>query len=201
MGNPATAPSATASSLRKKAVRVVNAHGPLADIAGVTVGGGYACARRGDGTAWCWGFALYGQLGNGTLGGGGHRQNKAVQVLRAAGGSLTGVKSIDAGSNHVCVRRSDATESCWGADLYGELGDGTVGDGNNIRRKAVQVLLGTGHLTNVVSIANGDQFSCAAKTDHAAWCWGNNATASLGIGMFDSDAHTKPERVQFLVEM
>ena len=155
----------------------------------------------GDGTAWCWGFALYGELGNGTLGGGGHRQNKAVQVLRAAGGSLTGVKSIDAGSNHVCVRRSDATEWCWGAAESGEVGDGTTGDGSNIRRKAVQVLLGTGHLTNVVSIASGDHFSCAARKDHTARCWGTNVTASLGIGTFDSDLHATPERVQFLPEM
>ena len=65
----------------------------------------------------------------------------------------------------------------------------------------MQALLGTGHLTTSCRSASGDHFSCAARKDHTAWCWGTNMTASLGIGTFDSDLHAKPERVQFLPEM
>ena len=36
------------------------------DWAEVTAGGGFACARKTDGSVWCWGANASGQLGNGT---------------------------------------------------------------------------------------------------------------------------------------
>jgi alpha-tubulin suppressor-like RCC1 family protein len=36
------------------------------DVAEVAVGLDYTCARKTDGTLWCWGYNSYGQLGDGT---------------------------------------------------------------------------------------------------------------------------------------
>jgi Regulator of chromosome condensation (RCC1) repeat len=56
------------------------------------------------------------------------------------------------------ARMSDGTVMQWGA----------TGAANNVTPIAVP------SLTNVVSIAGGQSFACAAKTDGTVWCWGYN---------------------------
>jgi alpha-tubulin suppressor-like RCC1 family protein len=41
------------------------------EVAEISVGWTHTCARKTDGTLWCWGLATSGQVGNGTLGDGG----------------------------------------------------------------------------------------------------------------------------------
>jgi alpha-tubulin suppressor-like RCC1 family protein len=180
------------------AVRVVRAGGPLTNVSAVSVGASFACARRTDGSAWCWGYAKYGEVGDGTTGRPApfNDRRKAVQVVQGKG-FLTGVKDVQAGSFDGCARRSDATLRCWGNDADGEVGDGTTGNGQGVRLRAVEVVHGQGHFSHVTSVATGDQFTCAARSDLTAWCWGRNANGQLGIGVFDTNPHPEPERVQF----
>lgn len=37
-------------------------------------------------------------------------------------------------------------------------------------------------LTGVTSIAVGDSFACAVRSDGTVWCWGNNTGGQLGVG-------------------
>jgi alpha-tubulin suppressor-like RCC1 family protein len=60
-GDPAT-------HVRSKAVQVRRGSSFLIGMEAIASGGDHACARRSDGTAWCWGFDLNGQLGDGTTG-------------------------------------------------------------------------------------------------------------------------------------
>ncbi|MEO7118617.1 MAG: hypothetical protein ABIZ34_06565, partial [Candidatus Limnocylindrales bacterium] len=121
-------------------VQVRTASGAFTEVKGISAGFGHTCAMRTDATAWCWGDATDGQLGDGTTGGASHRRLRPVQVLSGSG-TLTGVKRIGSGSGHSCVQRD--TVWCWGSDLYGQLGDGTTGDASNRRLLPVRALLPT----------------------------------------------------------
>jgi len=65
----------------------------------------HVCARKSDGTLWCWGQNLYGQLGNGTTA----ASNLPVQVF----GVAQSVK-VAVGQNHSCGLLIDGSVRCWG---------------------------------------------------------------------------------------
>ena len=71
-----------------------------------------------NGTALCWGFNEYGQLGNGTT------TNSATPVPVAGGHTYT---AISVGRDHVCGLTRDHVLYCWGGNSNGSLGIGTTG--------------------------------------------------------------------------
>ena len=82
----------------------------------VTAGAVHACALLEDGSAYCWGQNLHGQLGDGTT------QNRNL-ATRVAGGIT--FRSLDAGGALTCGFATDGTEYCWGFNQNGQLGDGS----------------------------------------------------------------------------
>jgi alpha-tubulin suppressor-like RCC1 family protein len=89
-----------------------------ANVVDVATGGQHACARKGDGTLWCWGINNDGQLGDGTT----VDKYEPVQVTALG----TGVAEVTAGHSHACARKNDGTIWCWGRGGDGELGDGKI---------------------------------------------------------------------------
>jgi alpha-tubulin suppressor-like RCC1 family protein len=183
-----------AHHLRLRAVRVRQGGGSLTGVAAVSAGRDHTCARKADGSAWCWGYGEFGQLGDGTTGDADHLRQKAVRVTQG-GGFLADVRRLDAGRDHTCVRRGDGTAWCWGAGGDGSLGDGTTGDANGVRLKAVRVVRATGDLTDVRDISAGAEHSCAARANGTAWCWGMDNSAQLGDGLYDGVPHPYAKRV------
>lgn len=183
---------------RTKAVRVKRGGGFLTNASGIAAGGFQTCVRRADRSAWCWGFAENGQLGDGTTGDAiTHIRTKAVQVRRGSG-ALTRVTSIGAGSYHSCARRSDGSAWCWGDGRYGQLGDGTTGDAaTHLRLTAVRVRRSASPFTDVRRLEGGVSHTCAVRADHTMWCWGADSHGQLGRGSRDDDAHPFPRRVLF----
>lgn len=87
---------------------------PLPNLTGVveiTAGTGHMCARKNDGTVWCWGRNDYGQLGTGT------RDDSAFPAQVA---HLADAIEITGGGNRTCARRASGGLVCWGADLTGD---------------------------------------------------------------------------------
>lgn len=82
----------------------------------VTSGAVHACALLADGSAYCWGQNLHGQLGDGTT----QNRNTATRVA----GGIT-FRSLEAGGALTCGFATDGTEYCWGFNQNGQLGDGT----------------------------------------------------------------------------
>ena len=96
-------------------------------------------------------------------------------VLPLAAHAESSSPAAAAGFSHTCAVKPDRTLWCWGSNDSGQLGDGTTTD----RLLPVQVnALGAA----VAEVSVGDLFTCARKTDHTLWCWGNNASGQLGNG-------------------
>ncbi|NBT25752.1 MAG: cell wall anchor protein, partial [Actinobacteria bacterium] len=76
------------------------------------------------GTAYCWGYNGYGQLGDGTSGNGDSSANRLVPVAVSGGRTYT---ALVAGGKHTCGLATGGTAYCWGWNRYGQLGDGTSG--------------------------------------------------------------------------
>jgi len=137
----------------------------------ITAGGafdgpnGHTCARRMDGTTWCWGANSDGQLGNG---------GTTDHALPTAVTNLFGAVEVTAGGRHTCARRSDHSVRCWGANDGSQLGFGSV----PFTTSSVD---STG-LVGVSQIAAGGSHTCSLRPSGTASCWGNNSNGKLGDG-------------------
>lgn len=182
---------------RTKATRVRRGSGYLTKASGIAAGSNHTCARRTDGTAWCWGSAEYGQLGDGTVGGSDLLTATPTQVRRGSG-VLTGVTGIGAGADHTCARRSDGSAWCWGLAGEGQIGDGSTGDpATHLRLKAVRVVRSSNAFTGLRKLDGGTYHTCALRADRTVWCWGTNGLGQAGRGSRDDDPHPYPRKVTF----
>ena len=82
--------------------------------------------------------------------------------------------TIAAGGDHSCAILSDATVECWGRNLEGQLGFGTISWQHAPSRVS--------GLTEVVEIAAGGFHNCALLADHSVRCWGRSDAGQLGNG-------------------
>ncbi len=138
-------------------------------VAEEAVGGSHACARKLDGTAWCWGLNSYGQIG---VGNNTSPQPTPLQVTALG----TDVASLATGDNESCAAKTDGTLWCWGQNTYGEIGDGTT---TTPRTSPVQVTtLGT----TADRAALGTYHACALDKSGSLWCWGYNYYGQVGDG-------------------
>lgn len=143
---------------------------PAMAVTDVSAGGAHTCAVRQDGTLWCWGRSLDGQVGVGDLG------SAFSEPQRV--GTATDWAAVAAGGAHTCAVRADGTLWCWGDNLEGQLGLGTLGEGTDGGEPARV----EGSWRSVVT---GDGHTCAIDTDGALHCWGANRWGELGIGTMD----------------
>jgi alpha-tubulin suppressor-like RCC1 family protein len=100
--------------------------GDLGSLEELALGGDHACSRRSDGSIRCWGANTRGQMGVGTSGGEYATPNLAA--IDEDGAPLSATRIV-AGVDACCARTDDAVR-CWGANAFGQLGDGTTLDRN-----------------------------------------------------------------------
>ena len=85
----------------------------------------------------------------------------------------TGVTSIAGGGFHTCALTIGGGVKCWGANNYGQLGEGTVAS-----RSTPLGVSGLG--AGVIALAAGWDHTCAITTGGGAKCWGSNYDGQLG---------------------
>lgn len=128
----------------------------------------HSCGIDLAGQAWCWGFGVGGQLGDG-------RSLSSATPVAIAGNHR--FVRVDAGSDGLlsCALDDAGTAWCWGPGDNGGLGNGTA-NGSNV---PVQVLAAQ----PFTSIGAGSNHACGLDATGQAWCWGRNPYGVLGRGV------------------
>ena len=80
----------------------------------------HTCALGSGGDVECWGTNDRGQLGDGTT-----TESRVPVKVQALG---SGIISVAPGGYHTCALTSAGQVKCWGANGFGQLGDGTTTD-------------------------------------------------------------------------
>jgi alpha-tubulin suppressor-like RCC1 family protein len=142
----------------------------LSGILQVGSGAGTVCALTGDRHVVCWGSSSLMQLGypapsECSVG----SASVPCSVVPTPVEGVEDVADVSFGAEHACIRtQKTATALCWGANNFGQLGDGTTVS----RWQAKPVPLpGT-----IRSIRAGSNRSCAILTTGDVYCWGLKAT-------------------------
>lgn len=90
------------------------------------------CAILDNGAVKCWGYNGQGQLGLGnTTDKGGHTGEMGDALANVSLGTGRTAQSISGGMDHTCVVLDNDTVKCWGANFYGQLGQGNVAPKGN----------------------------------------------------------------------
>jgi alpha-tubulin suppressor-like RCC1 family protein len=165
----------TAGGLRSTPAPVTG----ITQASAVAVGFQHACAigrTVADGVGvYCWGLNDFGQLGpNGPTAA---PLTTATPVLVPGLGTAV---AVIAGQSHSCAMLANGVIRCWGANNFGQLGDGTFSS-----RSAPANVTGTGgsgSLSPATHIATGFGHTCAVLSNRSVYCWGANAFGQLGQG-------------------
>lgn len=99
----------------------VDVAGLRSGVSAVFAGCSHTCALLDTGGVKCWGWNQDGQLGDGTAGEGLMRTTP-VDVV----GLSSGVSALAVGWRHTCALLVTGRVKCWGENVYGQLGDGTM---------------------------------------------------------------------------
>jgi alpha-tubulin suppressor-like RCC1 family protein len=91
---------------------------------------------------------------------------------------ITNATAITAGDYQTCALLADHTIKCWGANVFGQLGDGTTTD--RTTPVAVSGIDGSTPATSAYAVSTGTDHTCAVMGDGNVKCWGNDVTNQLG---------------------
>jgi alpha-tubulin suppressor-like RCC1 family protein len=171
----------------------------LDEVVEVVAADWFSCARRADGSVWCWGGNDHGQLGRagGDSAVAAPVAGVAGALQLAAGGSTAcartqddvlcwgtlgirshaspqrlgtaGVVAVSVGLLHGCVLQTDGRVRCFGANYSGQLG----GPAHGLVGAPLPAIAG------LSGVSAGGYQSCAWSARGEAWCWGSNQLGSI----------------------
>jgi alpha-tubulin suppressor-like RCC1 family protein len=98
----------------------------LASATSIVAGGDHTCVLVRGGGVQCWGYNSYGQLGDGLSSGPQVCYWQLVQCAKTpvAVSTSASASAVTAGGEHTCALLDGGSVSCWGANWFGDLGDG-----------------------------------------------------------------------------
>jgi len=149
----------------------------------VAAGEFHTIVMRFDGRVMAAGRNGSGQLGDGTTtdryAQGPVLKSSAPNDVFQDAVSIAGGNSAGSIYGHTLAAKSDGTVWAWGANTYGELGNGTTTNSSY----PVQILKAAGQpLTGVIAVSAGYYSSYALLSDGTVWAWGYNGYGNLGDG-------------------
>lgn len=138
------------------------------------------CGLDGQGSAYCWGDAGSGQLGNGIWPCVECGWPDATTPSRVLGGAY---REISTGARHACAISAGGTTYCWG--------DGVAGSGGFNGPDTLP-----GRPYDFLALSAGGRHTCALNRAGQPWCWGVNRWGELGIASSGlNDARDLPTRI------
>ena len=130
----------------------------------------HTCGISVDGEGFCWGWNIFGQLGDNSF----QDSNLPVGIDNCI---VSQWKSLSSGYFHTCGVASDDKGYCWGYNDYGELGTGNF----QISTTPIEINTKLNLYWRHISAA-GYYHTCGVATDDQGYCWGWNAYGQLGDG-------------------
>ena len=142
----------------------------ITDAVAIATGEEHSCALHQNGKISCWGYNLWGRLGNGQSGA--EESDTPVEVT-----GISNAKDIAAvaGLDHTCVLLESGSISCWG--YYKRFGI-------DQRSTSIEIVEIDG-ISNAIDIAAGWFHSCALHETGTISCWGVNSSGALAFEYFD----------------
>jgi alpha-tubulin suppressor-like RCC1 family protein len=139
----------------------------------VTARTAHTCALDSEGTAYCWGSNLVGQLG---VGGEADRSRPT-----AVAGSRK-YRLLSAGDRFTCGLDLAGAAWCWGDSTFGQLGSTATGNCLGLPCSRVPAPVSGGR--TYTTLAAGGNHVCGLDASGSAWCWGDNGQGQLGVSGF-----------------
>jgi alpha-tubulin suppressor-like RCC1 family protein len=141
-------------------------------ITAISAGWDFGLALTSAGGVLAWGYGGWGELGNGTTGGGGQFRSTPAPVDLPAGTSVT---AVSAGEDYGLALTSAGGVLAWGRDDYGQLGDG----GSTARDSLLPVLVDLPASVRATAVAAGGLFGMALTSTGRIYAWGANGNGEL----------------------
>lgn len=135
------------------------------DIQQIASSADHTCGYRANGDVYCWGANNFGQIGDGTI----SAFKGATKVEDLAGNA----KEISTGIAHSCALLGNGSVRCWGANTYGQLGNGNT-------TNATKPVTVAGLPRPAIALSAGGNHTCVRLDDQSIRCWGRNDRGQLG---------------------
>ncbi len=135
---------------------------PLINAKAVEAGYFHTCALLNDGSVLCWGNNQSGQLGVPTV-----VSYSATPVVVTLSGPM---QALSAGGFSTCALSAGGGLTCWGNNVYGQLGAGVM----NFVTSPVNLVKSIG------TLAAGSASTCLLTGSDVLKCWGSNSAGQLG---------------------
>ena len=149
----------------------------------VATGYAHTCVLFSNGKVCC--FGIYSAIGTGntvSLGLSLNDMGNNLPFVSFPAGSS--IRAVAAGYLHTCVLMFSWAITCWGSNVGGELGIGSmnpVGSSSGDMGDALQLVqLPTNQTASAVSC--GLYFTCVLSSSSSVYCWGSSNSGRLGIG-------------------
>ncbi len=133
----------------------------------LSTGAFHTCVILNDDSLSCWGSNESGQLGDNST------DDRPAPTAIGLGSNTA--KALSAGNRHTCVILDNDSLSCWGRNVFGQLGDGTT------TQRLVPTAISLGSNT-AKAVSVGGSHTCAILDDDSLSCWGYNSSNQLGDG-------------------
>ena len=146
--------------------------GSVVVFASLEAGAAHTCGITGGGKAYCWGYNVNGQAGDGT-------PNTVLPAPKAVAGGLS-FTELTGRANSTCGLSGGALY-CWGYNGNGQLGDGTTTAHSSPSPATGGPFASLGAGSTPDPALDGTH-ACALTGTGAAYCWGLNSSGQGGDG-------------------
>jgi len=144
-------------------------------VIGISSGTHHTCAIVENGSVYCWGYGVFGRLGNGDS------SDKTSPTLTSSFSDGRTAISISSGGFHSCALLDDGNVSCWGWNPDGQVGINEDSTSGHVVSNPSSINIFDDGAT-AVAISLGASHSCAILDNGLVNCWGLNDFGQLGDG-------------------
>lgn len=167
----------------KKARRTPRRVGGQKTFLEVSIASVFSCAIDSQRDTFCWGNDSNGSLGNGKP-----KKEKTSPTPVDFGMHLVDGEDIYTSYRVACLTSTSGKLYCWGPNLRNL--DNTGGVKENLLKAQI---ISDG--VQYRSMAIGRSFGCGVDGTGTVYCWGDNGTGQLGLGVMNGNAVTNPSKI------